>query len=111
MGVFILIGCSKLDKLDLNYNPELNAIIKLDSIKVTQRIDTLIISKGFKYTVTGYYSNKTTKDFTDSVTISTNKSNLTISGNTFIGAQSGKANVSFSYKNFLVNDSLYVSEI
>jgi hypothetical protein len=111
LGVFILIGCSKLDKLDLNYNPELNAIIKLDSIKVTQRIDTLIISKGFKYTVTGYYSNKTTKDFTDSVTISTNKSNLTISGNTFIGAQSGKANVLFSYKNFLLNDSLYVSEI
>jgi hypothetical protein len=110
-GAFILIGCSKLDKLDLNYNPDLNTLVKLDSIKVTQRIDTLIISKGFKYTVTGYYSNKTTKDFSDSVTISTDKSNLTISGNSFIGAQSGKANVSFSYKNFLAKDSLYVSEI
>jgi hypothetical protein len=84
LGAFILIGCSKLDKLDLNYNPDLNTLVKLDSIKVTQRIDTLIISKGYKYTVTGYYSNKTTKDFSDSVTISTDKPNLTISGNSFI---------------------------
>lgn len=85
--------------------------IILDSIKITKRIDTLVISNNFKYTVIGFYNDKSTKDLSDSVSISSDKSNVTFKNKTIIGAQSGKTVITLGYKNISLKDSFCVNEV
>jgi hypothetical protein len=113
LGVLLAFACSKTElttQSPTNITQKPIAII-LDSIKITGRTDTLIISKSFKFTITGYYSDKTTKDLSDSVNVLSDKSNVTINGKSIIGAQSGMAVLNITYKNFTVKDNIYVSEI
>ena len=101
LGVVFVFACSKTEltsKSPTNITQKSIAII-LDSIKITGRIDTLIISKSFKYTITGYYSDKSTKDLSDSVNFLSEKSNVTINGKSIIGAKSGKSIISITYNN------------
>jgi hypothetical protein len=113
---FIIIATLAISscKKDINYNQSENnnpSNLILDSIKITNKIDTLIISKSFKYQITGFYNNKTTIDLSDSVIISNEKNNTTINGKQIIGAQSGKAVFNIKYNNFSKVDSFHVSEI
>ena len=113
LGVLLAFACSKTElttQSPTNISQKPIAII-LDSIKITGRTDTLIISKSFKFTITGYYSDKTTKDLSDSVNVLSDKSNVTINGKSIIGAQSGKSVISVTYNNFSLKDSMYISEI
>ena len=80
LGVLLAFACSKTElttQSPTNISQKPIAII-LDSIKITGRTDTLIISKSFKFTITGYYSDKTTKDLSDSVNVLSDKSNVTM---------------------------------
>jgi len=107
LGFILIFSCTKT-----GINISTNTVpITLDSLKITGRTDTLIISKSFKYSITGYYSDKSTKDLSDSINITSDKTIVTINGKNIIGAQSGKSNFSISYSNFSLKDSLYVSEI
>jgi Divergent InlB B-repeat domain len=83
--------------------------IILDSIKITKRIDTLVISNSFKYTVIGYFNDKSTKDLSDSVSISSDNSNITIKNRTIIGAKSGISKINMNYKSFSLIDSIYIN--
>ena len=62
-------GFSKLDSIITGNNPLKN---DLASLKLKNRIDTLIISKSFKYEIIGTFTDGTTKLLTDSVKISQN---------------------------------------
>lgn len=113
LGVLFLFACSKTEltsQSPTNITQKPIAII-LDSIKIKGRTDTLIISKSFKYTITGYYSDKSTKDLSDSINLVSDKSNVTINGKSIIGAQSGKSIISITYNNFSLKDSMYISAI
>jgi len=113
LGILFVFACSKteLTTQSSTNNTRKPVAIILDSIKITGRTDTLIISKNFKFTITGYYSDKTTKDLSDSVNVLSDKSNVTINGKSIIGAQSGKSIISVTYNNFSLKDSMYISEI
>ena len=113
MGILFVIACSKTELITQNpaNNTQKPVNIILDSIKITGRTDTLIISKSFKFTITGYYSDKSTKDLSDSINLVSDKSNVTINGKSIIGAQSGKSIISITYSNFSRKDSIYISEI
>jgi hypothetical protein len=106
LGILFVFACSKT-----KLNTQKPVAIILDSIKITGRTDTLIISKSFKFTITGYYSDKSTKNLSDSINLVSDKSNVTINGKSIIGAQSGKSIISITYNNFSLKDSLYISEI
>jgi len=101
-------GFSKLDSLITGNNPLINT---LASLKLKSRIDTLIISKTFKYEVIGVFTDGTSKILTDSIKISQNSNNLTILKNMVVGAKSGKVNLNFSVGNISLRDSLYVYEL
>jgi hypothetical protein len=101
-------GFSKLDSLITGNNPLINT---LASLKLKSRIDTLIISKSFKYEVIGVFTDGTSKILTDSIKISQNSNNLTILKNMVVGAKSGKVNLNFSVGNISLRDSLYVYEV
>ena len=113
LGVVFLFACSKteLTTQSSTNNTQKPKTIILDSIKITGKTDTLIISKSFKFTITGYYSDKSTKDLSDSVNLVCDKSNVTINGKSIIGAQSGKSIISVTYNNFSLKDSMYISAI
>ena len=113
LGIPFVFACSKTEMTTQSStnNTRKPITIVLDSIKITGRTDTLIISKSFKFTITGYYSDKTTKDLSDSVNVLSDKSNVTINGKSIIGAQSGKSIISVTYNNFSLKDSMYISEI
>ena len=113
LGIVFLFACNKTElttQSSTNITQKPVTII-LDSIKITGRTDTLIISKSFKFTITGYYSDKSTKDLSDSVNLVSDKSNVTINGKSIIGAQSGKSVISVTYNKFSLKDSMYISEI
>ena len=113
LGIVLLFACNKTvltTENPTNITQKPVAII-LDSIKITVRTYTLIISKSFKFTITGYYSDKSTKDLSDSVNLVSDKSNVTINGKSIIGAQSGKSIISVTYNKFSLKDSMYISEI
>ena len=113
LGVVFLFACNKTElttQSSTNITQKPVAII-LDSIKIIGRTDTLIISKSFKFTITGYYSDKSTKDLSDSVNLVSDKNNVTINGKSIIGAQSGKSVISVTYNKFSLKDSMYISEI
>lgn len=112
-GVVFFFACSKTELTTQNptINTQKPVSIILDSIKITGRTDTLIISKSFKFTITGYYSDKSTKDLSDSINLVSDKSNVTINGKSIIGAQSGKSIISIIYNNFSLKDSMYISPI
>ncbi|MCX6211284.1 MAG: hypothetical protein NT104_01795 [Bacteroidetes bacterium] len=113
LGIVFLFACNKTElttQSSTNITQKPVTII-LDSIKITGRTDTLIISKSFKFTITGYYSDKSTKDLSDSINLISDKSNVTINGKSIIGAQSGKSVISVTYNNFSLKDSMYISAI
>jgi hypothetical protein len=113
LGILFVFACSKTEMTTQSStnNTRKPITIVLDSIKITGSTDTLIISKNFKFTITGYYSDKTTKDLSDSVNVLSDKSNVTINGKSIIGAQSGKSVISITYNNFSLKDSMYISAI
>ena len=101
-------GFSKLDSIITGNNPLKN---DLASLKLKNRIDTLIISKSFKYEIIGTFTDGTTKLLTDSVKISQNGNNLTITKNMVVGARSGKISLNFTVGNISIKDSIYVYEV
>ena len=113
LGILLAFACSKTESTTQNPTKitQKPVAIILDSIKITGRTDTLIISKSFKFTITGYYSDKSNKDLSDSVNLVSDKSNVTINGKSIIGAQSGKSIISVTYNNFSLKDSLYISGV
>ena len=106
--LLLLLGCKKDDFLPVT--PPVKTVT-LKSISISNHVDTLVISKTHKVGVIGTYSDGTSKDLTDSVVVSVNSDKLRKIDNQLLGVKSGVSVYNISYKDMLIKDSSYVSEI
>ena len=80
--------------------------------KIDNKIDTLIISKKHKYTISGLLNNTIGVNISDSFKISSSTNGVTIlADKTIIGAKSGSAILTFTYNTSILTDTFFVSEI
>ena len=113
---FQLTSCSKKNTSTITTPPSPPAppvVVKvvLDSISISNKIDTLIISKPYKFVVTGFYSDKTKKDLSDSINLVVDNTNATLLDKSIIGAKSGLLNATITYSNFTLKKNLYIHNI
>jgi hypothetical protein len=109
--LILLWGCNKSDIPTPIVPTQQPVLVELKSISLEKRIDTLVISKNFKYVVKGTYSNNTTKDLSDSIIVSNNNDKTTVKNNIVYGAKSGTTIINISYKNFIERDTATIYEI
>lgn len=105
---FVFASCSKEDILPIV--PQSVKIPTLVSISISNPQDTLIISKEYKFNIAGTYSDKSTKDLSDSVVVTTT-SNVTLNGNKIYGAKSGTSQFTITYKDKTISKSAYIHNI
>jgi hypothetical protein len=86
--------------------------LNITSLKIENPIDTLIISKKYKFIVSCLYSNGTKSDISNLFKI-TNENKLTTIQNdqTVIGAKSGKENIVISYLNQSIKIPLFINDV
>ena len=86
--------------------------LNITSLKIKNPIDTLIISKKYKFIVSCLYSNGTKSDISNLFKI-TNENKLTTIQNdqTVIGAKPGKENIVISYLNQSVKIPLFINDV
>jgi hypothetical protein len=113
LGFLYLISCTKADS---NTSTSQNIIIPqtktvqviLDSIKLTNRIDLTVVSNVIKYSVTGYYNDKTTKDLSDSVLVNSTDNTVSLYNKKFYCIKSGKVIFNINYKDFNIKDTVKI---
>ena len=90
--LFVFVSCSKEEIV-----PQNPKNVTLESISILNPPDTLIISKEYKFNVMGIYSDKSTKDLSDSVVVTTTTPlNVALNGNKIYGAKSGNSDFRIS---------------
>lgn len=112
--MIVCASCSKEDLTPIIPLPNIPQPVKvatLESISISNPQDTLIISKEYKFRVVGTYSDKSTKDLSDSVTVTTTPTNVTLNGNKIYGAKSGNSEFRISYKDKVLNKFAYIHNI
>lgn len=107
--LFVFTSCSKEEITPTI--PQTSKNVTLESILILNPPDTLIISKEYKFNVVGTYSNKSTKDLSDSVIVTTTSTNVTLKGNAIYGAKSGNSQFTISYKDKIISKSAYIHNI
>lgn len=107
--LFVFASCSKEEIVPtIPQNPK---NVTLESISILNPPDTLIISKEYKFNVVGTYSDRSTKDLSDSVIVTTTSTNVTLKGNAIYGAKSGNSQFTISYKDKIISKSAYIHNI
>ena len=105
--LFVFTSCSKEEIV-----PQNPKNVTLESISILNPPDTLIISKEYKFNVMGTYSDKSTKNLSDSVVVTTTTPlNVTLNGNKIYGAKSGNSDFRISYKDTTISKSAYVHNV
>ncbi len=105
--IISILGCQKDDII----TPATPKLATLESISLSNVPDTLVISKETTISVIGKYSDNTTRDLTDSVTITSDNSNVTIVNKKVYGAKSGSVQLNISYKDKTISKSAYINPI
>lgn len=113
---FQVTSCSKKNTSPITSSttpsaPPPIANVVLDSITIANKVDTLVISKQYKFVIVGFYSNKTSKDLSDSISLTIDNTNATLLNKNIIGAKSGLLTATISYLNFTLNKNLYIHNI
>ena len=103
LGLFIVLtSCKKEDGRSLSPNT-------ITSLRIENRLDSLVISKKHKYIVKGILPNGTSVDLSDSVTITANSLGINVqTDKNLVGAKSGTASIQILYKNLVAKDTLFV---
>lgn len=105
--IISILGCQKDDII----TPATPKLATLESISLSNVPDTLVISKETTISVIGKYSDNTTRDLTDSVTITSDNSNVTIVNKKVYGAKSGSVQLNISYKDKTISKTAYINPI
>lgn len=113
---FHVISCSKKNSSTISSStipstPPIVANVVLDSIRIENSVDTLIISKPHKFIVVGFYSNRTSKDLSDSISLTIDNTNATLLNKNIIGAKSGILTATITYSKFTLKKNLYIHNI
>jgi hypothetical protein len=84
----------------------------ITSLKIENPIDTLAISKKHKYIVKGFYTNGTTIDLSDSVSITSVSARVNVLPNkNIVGAQSGNNLITIKYNKLEAEDNVFIHNI
>ena len=108
---------SAANPLDLKIDKAINlkatfSKLNITSIKIENPIDTLVISHKHKYIVKGTYSNNTTIDLSNLVTIESENSNITkLNDNSIVGANKGINTLRFKFENVEEKSKVYIKSI
>lgn len=106
--IFIsLLGCKKNDFIG-QVTPKQ---ITLKSISINKPLDTIVISQKKIVNVMGTYTDGSTKDLTDSVTITVESDKLRYFEKVLIAVKSGLGIYNVTYKDKVIKSTTYVSEI
>lgn len=106
--IFIsLLGCKK-DDFSGQVTPKQ---ITLKSISINKPLDTIVISQKKIVHVIGTYTDGSTKDLTDSVTITVESDKLRYFEKVLIAVKSGLGIYNVTYKDKVIKSTTYVSEI
>jgi hypothetical protein len=108
----LFVGCSKTMDVVKQPTPITGSgSINLLSIEVVSK-DTIPISGKYTPQVIAHYSNGFNNVISmDSLTITTTDNSVFLSNKTYYGAKSGNVLFNISFKDFLVKDTTYISEI
>lgn len=110
---FLGVNCKK-DSIPLQQSqtPTPRPIVPiLQAMNIDIRLDTLSMSKQVRYKITGSYSDGSTKDLSDSVSISSSNDKVTINQKTVIASKKGESILNFNYKAISLADTVFISEV
>lgn len=106
---------SQLNPLDIIVNKPIAlkatfSKLTLKKLEVENSIDTLVISRKHKFKIKAIYSNNSSVDVSNQITITLDTNLINQQADrTLIGAKSGTANISISYLDLSIQQKLFVS--
>ena len=84
--------------------------LAVESIEVLNPIESLVISRRYKYQVQGTYSNGETIDLTDEIDLVTTDDKITLlDGNEFTAGKSGDTVINISYGDLSISQNFFVN--
>ena len=109
LGVIFVVSCKKTEVTPPPNPPP--GHVKLDSLKISNPVDTLYIANSYKFLISGKYSDKSLKDLSDSVAITVDTTIVSPTHSTVVCKKSGTVTVKVTYQNLTVSTKVYVGSV